>query len=101
MLGKTLPEIMEALGHSTPTVALWYIHLSDVHKRRVAAEMSGQLDEWAGVKRIPAGAQVVEDGARAVVHHAAQMENSEALISGSFAPAAGQRPLSSPDRRPA
>lgn len=46
MLGKTLPEIMQALGHSTPTVALRYIHLSDAHKRRVAADMNSQLTEW-------------------------------------------------------
>jgi integrase len=46
MLGKTLPEIMQALGHSTPTVALRYIHLSDAHKRRVAVDMNAQLTEW-------------------------------------------------------
>jgi integrase len=46
MLGKTLPEIMQALGHSTPTVALRYIHLSDAHQRRVAVQLTGELDEW-------------------------------------------------------
>jgi integrase len=46
MLGRTLPEIMQALGHTTPTVALRYIHLSDSHKRGVAAQMNEQMDGW-------------------------------------------------------
>jgi hypothetical protein len=47
MLGKTLPEIMAALGHKTSTVALRYIHLSDAHKRRVAGEVNSQIQAWA------------------------------------------------------
>ncbi|MDP9122167.1 MAG: site-specific integrase [Acidobacteriota bacterium] len=46
MLGRTLPEIMQALGHKTPTVALRYVHLSDAHKRQVAAEVNSQLQDW-------------------------------------------------------
>jgi integrase len=48
MMGKSLPEIMQALGHKSPTVALRYIHLADVHKRRVSREVNAQLGEWLG-----------------------------------------------------
>ncbi|MFZ1007209.1 MAG: tyrosine-type recombinase/integrase, partial [Candidatus Sulfotelmatobacter sp.] len=47
MLGKTLPEIMQALGHKSPNVALRYIHLSDSHKRKVAAEVNLQIAAWS------------------------------------------------------
>jgi hypothetical protein len=48
MLGKTLPEIMEALGHKTPAVALRYIHIADSHKRKVSAEVNAKLTDWMG-----------------------------------------------------
>jgi integrase len=48
MLGKTLPEIMEALGHKTPAVALRYIHIADSHKGKVSAEVNAQLADWIG-----------------------------------------------------
>ena len=48
MMGKTLPEIMAALGHRTPAVALRYVHLADDHKRRVSAEVGAKVKEWSG-----------------------------------------------------
>jgi integrase len=48
MLGKTLPEIMEALGHKTPAVALRYIHIADSHKQKVSAEVNAKLNDWMG-----------------------------------------------------
>jgi integrase len=46
MLGKTLPEIMAALGHATTTVAMRYVHLADAAKRGVSREMNDQLSSW-------------------------------------------------------
>ena len=46
MMGKTLPEIMQALGHKDPGVALRYIHLADAHKRRVSQDVNAKLGEW-------------------------------------------------------
>ncbi len=46
MMGKTLPEIMAALGHTTPTVALRYIHLADESKRDVSREVNAQISSW-------------------------------------------------------
>lgn len=46
MMGKSLPEIMQALGHKTPAVALRYTHLADSHKRQVSREVNTQLVEW-------------------------------------------------------
>ncbi|HVT59001.1 MAG TPA: site-specific integrase [Thermoanaerobaculia bacterium] len=51
MMGKTLPEIMQALGHKSPTVALRYTHLADTHKRRVSQEVNARLGEWIGMLR--------------------------------------------------
>jgi integrase len=48
MMGKTLPEIMQALGHKSPTVALRYTHLADAHKCRVSQEVNAKLGEWLG-----------------------------------------------------
>ena len=48
MMGKTLPEIMRALGHKTPAVALRYIHLSDAHHRKVNAEVNSEIVGWVG-----------------------------------------------------
>lgn len=48
MMGKTLPEIMQALGHRSPTVALRYVHLADAHKSRVSQEINSRLGEWVG-----------------------------------------------------
>jgi len=48
MMGKTLPEIMQALGHKSAAVALRYTHLADAHKRRVSREVNAQLGEWLG-----------------------------------------------------
>jgi integrase len=47
MLGKSLPEIMAALGHKTPAAAFRYIHLADAHKRQVAVDVTHQLAIWA------------------------------------------------------
>lgn len=47
MIGKTLPEIMAALGHQTPTVALRYIHLADRQKRDVARDVAAAMAEWS------------------------------------------------------
>lgn len=46
MIGKTLPEIMQALGHKGPGVALRYVHLADAHKRRVSQDVNARLGEW-------------------------------------------------------
>ena len=46
MIGKTLPEIMQALGHKSPTVALRYTHLADSHKRKVSQDVNARLGEW-------------------------------------------------------
>lgn len=46
MIGKTLPEIMAALGHKTPTVALRYVHLADRQKRDVARDVAAAMAEW-------------------------------------------------------
>jgi integrase len=46
MMGKTLPEIMQALGHKDPGVALRYVHLADAHKRLVSQELNARLGEW-------------------------------------------------------
>lgn len=48
MMGKTLPEIMAALGHKTPAVALRYVHLAGQHVREVNAEVNAQIEKWAG-----------------------------------------------------
>jgi integrase len=48
MMGKTLPEIMQALGHKSPAVALRYTHLADAHKRRVSSDVNAQLAAWVG-----------------------------------------------------
>ncbi|MDP9120049.1 MAG: site-specific integrase [Acidobacteriota bacterium] len=48
MMGKTLPEIMQALGHKDPGVALRYVHLADAHKRRVSQDINARLGEWIG-----------------------------------------------------
>jgi integrase len=48
MMGKTLPEIMQALGHKSPAVALRYTHLADAHKHRLSREVNTQLGEWLG-----------------------------------------------------
>jgi integrase len=47
MLGKSLPEIMAALGHKTASAAFRYIHLADAHKRQVAVDVTRQLAVWA------------------------------------------------------
>jgi len=62
MLGKTLPEIMQALGHKTPTVALRYIHLSDGHKRTVSAELSSRIDTWSQTAAAPIGDSGGDEG---------------------------------------
>lgn len=46
MMGKTLPEIKEALGHKSDSAALRYIHLADSHKRAVSAEVNGAMASW-------------------------------------------------------
>lgn len=46
MLGKSLPEIMAALGHKTPTVALRYVHLADERKRGVTRDVVTAITEW-------------------------------------------------------
>lgn len=46
MMGKSLPEIMQALGHKSPHVALRYTHLADAHKRRVSREVNVQMQAW-------------------------------------------------------
>ncbi len=48
MMGKTLPEIMQALGHRDPRVSLRYVHLADAHKRQVSQELNARLSEWLG-----------------------------------------------------
>jgi integrase len=48
MMGKTLPEIMQALGHKDPGVAFRYIHLADAHKRLVSQDINMRLGEWLG-----------------------------------------------------
>ncbi len=48
MMGKTLPEIKEALGHRTDQAAMRYIHLSDLHKQKVSGELNRQLETWIG-----------------------------------------------------
>jgi integrase len=53
MMGKTLPEIMQALGHKDPGVALRYVHLADAHKRRVSQEINARLGEWITVGSSP------------------------------------------------
>ena len=47
MLGKSLPEIMEALGHKTAEAAMRYVHLADGHKTRVSAEVNEQISAWS------------------------------------------------------
>jgi hypothetical protein len=42
MVRRSLPEIMQALGHKSEAAALRYIHLADTHKREVSA--GSQLD---------------------------------------------------------
>jgi integrase len=54
MMGKTLPEIMRALGHKTPAVALRYIHLSDAHHRKVSADVNAEIVGWVGSVLQPA-----------------------------------------------
>jgi integrase len=48
MMGKTLPEIMQALGHKDPRVSLRYVHLADAHKRQVSQDINARLSEWLG-----------------------------------------------------
>jgi integrase len=47
MLGKSLPEIMDALGHKTAEAAMRYVHLADGHKTRVSAEVNEQISAWS------------------------------------------------------
>jgi integrase len=47
MLGKSLPEIMEALGHKTAEAAMRYVHLADGHKTRVSVEVNEQITAWS------------------------------------------------------
>jgi integrase len=47
MLGKSLPEIMEALGHRTAEAAMRYVHLADGHKSRVSVEVNEQITAWS------------------------------------------------------
>jgi integrase len=54
MMGKTLPEIMRALGHKTPAVALRYTHLSDAHHRQVSADVNSEIVGWVGSVLEPA-----------------------------------------------
>lgn len=49
MLGKSIPEIMAALGHKTPAVALRYVHLASGHQRQVSAEVNARLGEWVNL----------------------------------------------------
>ncbi len=51
MMGKTLPEIMQALGHKSAAVALRYTHLADAHKRRVSREGQRSARSMARVER--------------------------------------------------
>ena len=46
MLGRSLPEIMQALGHRSESAALRYIHLADTHKRAVSAEVNRAITGW-------------------------------------------------------
>lgn len=46
MLGRSLPEIMQALGHRSESAALRYIHLADTHKRAVSAEVNRAISGW-------------------------------------------------------
>lgn len=46
MMGKSLREIMEALGHKTPAVAIRYSHLADSHRRAVSDHLNSQLADW-------------------------------------------------------
>lgn len=53
MMGKSLPEIMQALGHKSIQSTMRYAHLASQHKSRVAAELGAQLDSWT---KPPSGA---------------------------------------------
>jgi integrase len=48
MLGRSLPEIMQAFGHESESAALRYIHLADTHKRAVSAEVNRAISGWLG-----------------------------------------------------
>jgi integrase len=73
MMGKSLPEIMQALGHKTPTVALQYIHLADSHKRAVSQDINSRLEEWL---KVPAqeGARFAESAKAGVLTPSAEQE---------------------------
>jgi integrase len=47
MSGATERELMEALGHSTTTMASRYAHLANEHKRRVASRLESAIGEWS------------------------------------------------------
>lgn len=53
MLGKTLPEIMAALGHKTERVALRYVHLADSKKRDVARDVATAIEGWSQADSTP------------------------------------------------
>jgi integrase len=47
MSGATERELMESLGHSTPSMASRYAHLANEHKRRVASRLEAAVGEWS------------------------------------------------------
>lgn len=46
MMGKTLPEIMAALGHADPKSSARYIHVADARKQEVAREAAEVMAGW-------------------------------------------------------
>jgi integrase len=47
MSGATERELMESLGHSTPSMASRYAHLANGHKRLVASRLEAAVEDWA------------------------------------------------------
>lgn len=47
MSGATERELMEALGHSTTSMANRYAHLANEHKQRVATRLVKAIEEWS------------------------------------------------------
>jgi integrase len=47
MSGATERELMEALGHSTPSMVGRYAHLASQHKREVASRLEAAIHRWS------------------------------------------------------
>jgi integrase len=46
MSGATERELMESLGHSTPSMVTRYAHSANQHKRMVATRLEAAVGEW-------------------------------------------------------